>query len=201
MHFLPVQRYEGLYEVSDTGIVRSVDRMLLGKDDVMYPFAGKILRASSHKDNEYLQVSLWKNNQGTSYYVHRLVAQSHIPNPNMLPEVNHKDGCKVNNVVTNLEWVTRTGNAQHAVKTALRVYTYRLSKNEFVECLYSVIAGESYSDLAQRVPYKVPFLSTKLRKIAVELGIEHELNESLKIQRITRARINGAKNFNTNLIN
>ena len=199
MNFLPIPGYEGLYEVSDAGIIRSVDRVLTGKDGVKYQFKGRVLQASSHKDTGYLQVSLWKNNQGTSYYVHRLVAQSHSPNPGMLPEVNHKDGRRANNIVTNLEWVTRQENAQHAVDTALRVYTNRLSKDEFVECLYSVIAGESYLALTQRVPYKVPFLSTKLRKIAVELGIEHELDESLMIQRITRARINGAKNFNTNL--
>ena len=194
MNFLPIPGYEGLYEVSNAGIIRSVDRVLTGKDGVKYQFKGRVLQASSHKDTGYLQVSLWKNNQGTSYYVHRLVAQSHIPNPGMLPEVNHKDGRRANNIVTNLEWVTRPENAQHAVDTALRVYTNRLSKDEFVECLYSVIAGESYLALTQRVPYKVPFLSTKLRKIAVELGIEHELDESLMIQRITRARINGAKN-------
>lgn len=54
--------------------------------------------------------------------------------------------------------------------------------------------GESYLSLTQRVPYKVPFLSTKLRTIAQEMGLEQELNESLYIQRVERARTNGAKN-------
>lgn len=198
MHFLPVQGYEGLYEVSSTGVVRSVDRVVTGRDGINYPRRGQLIQSSPNKSVEYLQVSLWKNNKGISHYVHRLVAQAHIPNPEGLLEVNHIDGCRTNNNVTNLEWVTRQGNAQHAVNTGLRTFNYRLSRDEFIDCLYSVIAGESYLALSQRIPYKVPFLSVKLRKLAKELGIEHDLDESLRVQRITRARINGAKNSNTN---
>lgn len=80
----------------------------------------------------------------------------------------------------------------------LKIYTNRLTKEEFINCLYDVINGESYTSLSSRVPYKVPFLSVKLRKIAKELGLENELNESLYMQRVIRARINGAKNNKTN---
>jgi len=57
--------------------------------------------------------------QGKNNYVHRFVAMTHIPNPDNLPEVNHKDGNKSNNNVQNLEWVTRKQNHHHAMETKL----------------------------------------------------------------------------------
>lgn len=194
MNFLPIHNYEGLYEVSDLGRIRSVDRIVVGKDGVSYPRKGRVLRPCPNKNVEYLTVGLWQDNVGKTYYVHRLVAQAHIPNPHNLPEVNHINGVRLSNHKSNLEWVTRVGNAQHAVDTGLRVYTTKLTKAEFVECLYSVLDGETYTSLCERVPYQVPFLSTKLRAIARELNLEGELNASLMEQRINRARINGAKN-------
>lgn len=146
------------------------------------------LKPHPHKDIGYYCVSLWKNNKGTTYYVHRLIAQHFIPNPDNKPEVNHIDGDRNNNDVSNLEWVTSSENSQHAVDTGLRTYTNRLTKDEFLECLHSVIQGESYASLSNRVPYKVPFLSTKVRKLAKEVGLENELNASLKEQRAVRNR-------------
>lgn len=146
------------------------------------------LKPNPHKDIGYYCVSLWKNNKGTTYYVHRLIAHHFIPNPDNKPEVNHIDGDRNNNNVSNLEWVTSSENSQHAVDTGLRTYTNRLTKDEFLECLHSVIQGESYASLSNRVPYKVPFLSTKVRKIAKEVGLENELNASLKEQRAVRNR-------------
>lgn len=194
MSFLPVKGYEGLYEVSVAGQVRSLDRQIQGSDGIYYPKRGTLLRPNPHKDTGYLQVSLWKDGRGRHHYVHRLVGEVHVPNPGNEPEINHIDGVRTNNTHTNLEWVSRRGNAQHAVRTGLRKYTYRMTKEQFVECLWSVIAGESYQALSQRTPYQVPFLSTKLRAIARELQVEGELNESLQQQRAQRARINGAKN-------
>lgn len=190
MSWLPVRGYEGLYEVSCFGEVRSVDRIVVGNDGTHYPKKGRVLIPHPVKDIQYLSVGLWKNNKGTTQYVHRLVALAFIPNPQNKPEVNHIDGVRTNN----LEWVSSAENSQHAIQTGLTTYTNRLTREEFVECLFAVIDGESYQSLTNRVPYKVPFLSTKLRKIARELNIEGELDESLRIQRAERARINGSKN-------
>lgn len=198
MIFLPIKNYEGLYEVSDTGLIKSVKRTVIGKDGNKYSFKERILKVQPNKFVEYPQVSLWKNNIGVTFYVHRLVAEAFIPNPKHLPEVNHKDGNRANNTVENLEWIDSRGNSIHAIQMGLKIYTNRLTKEEFINCLYDVINGESYTSLSSRVPYKVPFLSVKLRKIAKELGLENELNESLYIQRVIRARINGAKNNKTN---
>lgn len=191
MQWLPIKGYEGLYEVSDTGKVRSVDRILPVTNQSDRLVKGKILVQRANKQVQYKQLFLWKNNKGTIFYVHRLVAETFIPNPENKPEVNHIDGNRQNNLVSNLEWVTSGENSLHASQTGLRIYTNRLTREEFLDCLYDVINGESYQSLSERVPYKVPFLSTKLRALAKEVGLETELNESLYIQRATRARING----------
>ena len=191
MQWLPVKGYEELYEVSDTGEVRSVDRVLSVTNQKERLFKGRVLLQTMNKQVQYKQVSLWKENKGTSYYVHRLVAEAFIPNPESKPEVNHIDGNRQNNHISNLEWVTSGENSLHASKIGLRVYTNRLTKDEFLDCLYDVINGESYQSLSSRVPYKVPFLSIKLRALAKEFNLETELDESLYIQRVNRARVNG----------
>lgn len=194
MNYLPVENYEGLYEVSDDGQIKSLARIIKGKDGVNYPFKEKQLKLVHNKPTNCMQVSLWKNNEGTTFNVHRLVAKAFIPNPDNLPQVNHINGNRLDNRVSNLEWVTDKDNKLHAINTGLRVYTNKLTREEFIECLQLVIDGTSYLELTKFVPYKVPFLSVKLRKIAKELGIEHLLDLSLQEQKRKRAIENGNKN-------
>lgn len=68
----------------------------------------------------YRRVLLHILGKRQKYFVHRLVAMKYIENPNNLPQVNHKDGNKLNNNVENLEWVTAKQNIQHAIKNNLR---------------------------------------------------------------------------------
>lgn len=194
MKWLPVKDFEGLYEVSECGQVRSVDRKVLGRDGKTYPYKGKVISQNPNKNTSYYTCCLCKDNEQYTFLSHRLVCEAFHDNPDNKPEVNHKDGNRQNNLASNLEWVTRVENLRHAIDTGLRVYTNRLTYSEFVDCLMCVINGESYADLSQRVPYKIPFLSTKLRQIAKDLGIESDLDESLKLQKQQRARINGKKN-------
>ena len=90
--------YEGLYEVSNKGNVRNVRRNTL-------------LRLQ--KNQGYIKVWLYKNGIGTGLRVHRLVAEAFLPNPDNLPEVNHKDEDKTNNNVDNLEWCNRKYNINY----------------------------------------------------------------------------------------
>lgn len=100
-----IKEYEGFYQVSNLGRVRSIDRLALNKYGVRNkPLKGKIL-AQRTKDG-YKIVHLSVDGVDKNEQVHRLVAKAFIPNPNNLPCVNHKDEVKSNNVVTNLEWCT-----------------------------------------------------------------------------------------------
>lgn len=68
----------------------------------------------------YVRVELWENGKGRKYLVHRLVAQAFIPNPERKPQVNHIDGDKSNNKISNLEWVTQSENQIHAYRCGLQ---------------------------------------------------------------------------------
>ena len=108
----PVVGYEGLYEVSSYGRVRSMDRYVKYSNGRINLHKGRIL--SPGKDtNGYLQVILTCNGKHKSIKVHRLIVQAFIPNPDNLLEVNHKDEDKTNNSVDNLEWCTRKYNINY----------------------------------------------------------------------------------------
>ena len=99
----PVVGYEGLYEVSSYGRVRSLDKYVKGKGESYRLHKGKVL-SPVIKDNGYLQLKLYCNGKFYKKYVHRLVAQAFIPNPDNLLEVNHIDEDKINNRADNLEF-------------------------------------------------------------------------------------------------
>ena len=180
--------YEDQYEVDEDGSIYSLDREVLGKDGTIYPFKGKKLKTHPHKDVAYLIVNLWKNNKGCNYYVHRIIAKAFIPNPLNKSEINHIDGNRQNNAISNLEWCTSSENKQHAWDTGLRTVTCKMSQKALMDCLSDVLNGESYLAISMRVPYQVPFLSVKVRRLAREHGIEHLLNDALKLQKNERMR-------------
>lgn len=92
--------YEGLYQVSNFGRVKSLPR-----NTPAGMRGGKILNIEKSK-NGYLRVNLWKNGKAKHFLVHRLVAEAFIPNPDNLPCVNHKNKQRDFNFVENLEWCT-----------------------------------------------------------------------------------------------
>lgn len=97
--------YENFYLVSNLGRIKSLRTTAIKKN--------------SFNKKRYNIVSLSKFGEQKTKIVHRLVAQAFIPNPNNLPQVNHKDGNKQNNRVDNLEWVTNRENRDHAIKNGL----------------------------------------------------------------------------------
>ena len=108
-----IEGFEGLYEVSNLGRVRSLDRIRKAGYGSIANIKGKILVPQNINDKKYLTVNLYRNEVGKHYLVHRLVAKAFIPNPNNLPEVNHKDENPSNNNISNLEWCDRKYNSNY----------------------------------------------------------------------------------------
>ena len=106
----PIQEFNGEYEVSNLGRVRSMKRY--------YGVVGRIMPQTIQRTG-YYAVTFHMNNKAYCRKVHRLVIEAFTPNPDNLPCINHIDGNKLNNHVSNLEWCTYQHNMQHAVSTGL----------------------------------------------------------------------------------
>lgn len=114
-----ISGYEGLYQISDDGRIWSCERIVIRSSGEPNIIRGKLL-STNRKDGGYYTVSLTDiNHRIISYTLHRLVALAFIPNPENKPEVNHIDGDKSNNSVSNLEWCTRIENQHHAIINGL----------------------------------------------------------------------------------
>lgn len=110
-----IPNYEGLYKISENGQVLGVKRK-------------KFLIQQKHKHG-YLQVGLCKNGIVVMSLIHRLVAKTYLKNPLNLPQVNHKDGNKLNNHFSNLEWCDNSYNSQHAHNNGLRSHKVLSGEN------------------------------------------------------------------------
>lgn len=113
MTWKQIKGYED-YEVSDTGLVRSLKR---GKK--------KILAPAKNGRTGYLHVNLHKDGKRKCLLVHRLVAEAFVPNPQNLPTVNHRDENKLNNEASNLEWLTTAENNRYGTRDLRIALTLR----------------------------------------------------------------------------
>lgn len=130
-----ILNYNGDYQVSDTGLVKSVSRK--GHDG--RELGEKLLRPYK-MPNGYMTVCLRKDGKTKRHYVHRLVCDAFVDNPKHLPVVNHVDGDKSNNNVDNLEWVSYSCNNQHAYDTGLKqcgsgFYSAKLTESDVINIL------------------------------------------------------------------
>jgi len=124
----PIGGYEELYEISNTGRVKSYH----------HSHNGRII--SPDKSNHgHLRIKLCRNGNKDRKLVHRLVAKSFIPNPDNKPQINHIDGNPANNNVNNLEWSTQSENIKHAYdignksKAGEAHHMNKLSENDVLE--------------------------------------------------------------------
>lgn len=107
----------------------SIENYIITKDGkIINKKRGNILKPQLNGKG-YLRVSIGKKLR----FVHRLVAEKYIPNPNNLPQVNHKDGNKLNNSVDNLEWVSNKQNREHALKNGLHLCGEQCSNSKLKE--------------------------------------------------------------------
>lgn len=157
--------------------------------EVINTRTGKARTLDFNKKVGYFQVDLYKNNKRTKHYIHRLVAQAYIPNPLGLPEVNHKDSDRTNNHVSNLEWVSSSGNSIHAVQAGQRDHVARMSKEDIKNAYDLVMQGNSYKQVSEILnnSWQSGFLSVKVKQYAKANNLLNALEEQLKEQRIARS--------------
>ena len=106
-----IKGYEGLYQVSNLGNVRSMDRITRDGRKIK----GKNIKPHTNGNSRYLRVALCNNGKIKYENIHRLVAKAFIPNPENKPEVNHKDENPSNNFIDNLEWMTSKENSNVSI--------------------------------------------------------------------------------------
>lgn len=135
----PIPGYEGYYEASSLGRIRSVDRYTHNGWG-SYTYHKSQLMKCRIVSNGYAHVKLTKNGQRSEPLVHRIIAVVFLPNPFNLPQINHRDGNKANNAVSNLEWCTGSDNQLHSRRILKRVCG---KKRKPVICLETGIRYET----------------------------------------------------------
>lgn len=111
-----ISEYEGIYEVSSHGNIRSITREVTQVQcgvEVVRCLKGRSMRKIDN-GNGYLYVTLSRDNARKNHYIHRLVAEAFLPKTEGAPVINHKDYNKHNNKVTNLEWCSQLENIRHS---------------------------------------------------------------------------------------
>ena len=152
-HWKPVEGYEGLYEVSSLGLVRSIDRIVTALCRWGTPtnrtYKGKDI-ARFHDSHGYPCVGLSKEGKVTQYLLHRLVAQAFLPNPNDFPVVMHLDDCPDNACVSNLRWGTKQDNEDDKVIKGRQSLGSRNGRAKLTEGCVSEIRDALRSGLTQK---------------------------------------------------
>lgn len=139
-----IKGFEGYYQVSTLGRVKSLNRSIICKNGTQRIFWGTVLKTRKSK-NGYILCNLKKFGKTNNKRVNRLVADAFIPNPHNLPQVNHIDFDKNNNSVCNLEWVTGSENIQYNYDKAMSNAQRKVQRLD----RYSLDVLEEYVSMAE----------------------------------------------------
>lgn len=165
--WIPIKNYEDLYEISNTGEVKSIR-------------SGNLLKQSTTTTG-YKKVELYRNRRKRSMKVHRLVAIAFLPNEENKPIVNHIDGVPTNNNINNLEWCDQKYNMQHAYDTGLISSNLHAYKTELIK-EYSE-SDISLRGLAKKYKVSPKSLSKLLNRNNVRVRSKRESKDVYKINR------------------
>lgn len=169
-----ISGWEGQYEVSDLGRIRSVDRLITYPDGHEQIRMGKILFINK-VNSGYEQVTFYRNQKAYRYYVHQLVAQTFIENPCGYTEIHHKDYDKENNTVENLQWTSHVDNI-----VDLHIHKYEVFKdshntlgiNRCQDCGESIYYKSKWCKNCANKHRKKHYKHNKLSKEEVKKSIE-----------------------------
>lgn len=170
-----IENYEEFYEVSNEGRVRRKSGYVKSgiKNNERRYIEGKILKQNK-KRNGYLTVDLSKEHKVKTISIHRLVAKAFIENPKDLPQVNHKNGNKMDNRVENLEWVTSSENRKHSFDTGLQKSRAKRIRCKQLDMTFegSYKAAEYINEKDFKNSKRVKSMSAKIR--AACIGLQKE---------------------------
>jgi hypothetical protein len=165
-----IQGYEGLYQVSNLGRVKSLPKYVkTGKGGKGKRYIPENLLTPCKKENNYFFVALAKDGIKNCHYLHRLVALAFIPNPENKPQVNHLKSDKSDNRASELEWSTRNENLLHSFREGTHkpmrgTISPKAKLND--EKVYSI--KETYSNGG-----------ISIRKLALEYGVHHSVIDGI----------------------
>lgn len=142
--------------------------------------------------NGYYHVDLYHEGKSTKVAVHRLLALHFLDNPENKRVVNHIDGNKQNNSLTNLEWATDSENQQHAYDTKLQPYRRNYQLTDYDDMLQDrFLQGETITAISKTENQSLTQLSLHLRESAKRLGLLVDYEAQLKLQKLARAKAAG----------
>lgn len=161
-----IKGYEGFYQVSNLGRVKSLERDVYCQDGTFHHLKEKILVAALDGSG-YPFVNLFKNGKMKNINVHRLVAMAFLPNPENKPQVNHKNEIKTDNSVSNLEWCTVSYNVNYGTRTARAVQnrkSYKLGNAPNAKPVFCEELNKTF-DCAKRVEEELGIWGTSIIKV------------------------------------
>ncbi|MGZ0909046.1 NUMOD4 domain-containing protein [Lacticaseibacillus paracasei] len=178
-----IEGFEGLYQVSNMGRVRSLDR----KDKNGQFRNGRVL-ADKHNNRGYHMIALCRDGNAKYRLIHRLVAIAFLNNPDSLPEVNHKDENKANNAVSNLEWCTSEYNLNYGTRK------YRIAKSSGPKHKTNY-CNDPKQIIATNMTTGVSLLMPSLHEAGKKLGIDFR-----QISAVIRGKQNTAHGYRFELL-
>ena len=161
-----IKDYEGLYQVSDCGRIKSQARNIYYQNGTVHRTKEKIL-VPGLNNKGYSYVNLCKNGKTKKEYVHRLVAMAFIENPENKPQINHLDEVKTNNVVDNLEWCDNKYNANYGTRNARIIQnrrSYKLGNAPKAKPVFCVELNKTF-DCAKRAEQELGIWGTSIIKV------------------------------------
>lgn len=143
-----ISEYEGYYQISNMGRIKSLDRSVMDKKGRNHVTVGGIMKPTPDKKTGHMRIGLWKDSKRRVLYVHRLVMETFVGEcPNEM-EVCHNDGDPSNNRLDNLRYDTRHENMIDASKLC-RTPNQKLSPNDVIEIRKRLLNGEKQTDIAK----------------------------------------------------
>ena len=168
-------------------IIQDFPNYSLSNDGVVTNLTTNKTKTPTLGKNGYFVVHLYKNNTCKREYVHRLLATHFLPNPENKRTVNHKDGDKTNNSLSNLEWNTDSENIKHAYENGIHSGNRAFTDDQYGYMLNHFLNGMSLTKLAEIEKVVTATVSENLKTYAERIGLSEEFSEQLIKQKAIRA--------------